>query len=186
MPSPCRGPRATFSPLADILYGSFGNVSSVTDTDAGGEARTTSFTYDALDLYPRTTTNAVGHTHTVTTHSGLGVTLDSADANGVVTATWKYDRFGRLREVNHADGWFERYTSTNPRNRFTTVPNGAGGTVTRDEVLVDPLGRPMRRTLFDEHDSTARSGISPGRPSRAEPGATSPTDTGQTGPLRTR
>ncbi len=124
-----------------VAYGNFGNITSVTHTDASGEARTTSFTYDPLELYPASSTNALGHTASVTVHSGLGVALDSRDANGVVPATMKYDRFGRLREVNHADGYFERYTSAGPLIGRTTVPDGNGGTVVRDEVR-DRRARP--------------------------------------------
>ena len=59
-----------------IVYGSFGNVASITSSDAAGEMRTTGFTYDALDMYPATTTNALGHTSSVTVHPGLGVVLE--------------------------------------------------------------------------------------------------------------
>ena len=136
-----------------IVYGAFGNVSSVTHHDANGEVRTTSFTYDSLDLYPATSTNALGHTTSVTVHTGLGVALDSRDANGVIPATMKYDRFGRLREVNQADGYFERYTSEGPLIGRTTVPDGNGGTMVRDEIR-DRHPRPTDPPhLFDEHQS---------------------------------
>jgi RHS repeat-associated protein len=137
-----------------VRYGNFGNITSVTHTDASDEARTTSFTYDPLELYPASSTNALGHTASVTVHSGLGVALDSRDPNGVVPATMKYDRFGRLREVNHADGYFERYSSDGPLIGRTTVPDGNGGTVVRDQIQTDALGRPIRSILFDEHQST--------------------------------
>ena len=136
-----------------VIYGNYGNILSVTHTDASGEVRTISFTYDTLDLYPASSTNALDHTASVTVHSGLGVALDSRDANGVVPATMKYDRFGRLREVNHADGYFERYSSAGPLIGRTTVPDGNGGTLVRDEIETDVLGRPIRRILFDEHQS---------------------------------
>ena len=55
----------------------------------------------------------------VSVHSGLGVTLDTHDANGVPT-TMKYDRFGRLRQINHADGHFELGCRVGRNvNRFT-------------------------------------------------------------------
>jgi YD repeat-containing protein len=137
-----------------IVYGNFGNLASITDSDSAGETRTTSFTYDGVDLYPKTTTNALGHVTSVTVHAGLGVVLDSHDANGVLPATMRYDGFGRLREVYHADGYFERYTTSGPLTHLTTVPDGEGGTITRDQTDLDVLGRPIRRTVFDEHDST--------------------------------
>ena len=161
-----------------VVYGNYGNVSAVTHTDANNETRTTSFTYDALDLYPASSTNALNHTTSVTVHSGLGVALDSRDANGVVPATMKYDRFGRLREVNHADGYFERYNSAGPLIGRTTVPDGNGGTMVRDQIETDILGRPIRRILFDEHQSavvTVYDGL--GRVSqisRPHPNQTSP------------
>jgi len=140
-----------------IAYGTFGNVSSITDADSTGEVRTTTFTFDDLGLYPKTTTNALNQSASVNVHPGLGVVLDSHDANGVIPATMKYDRYGRLREVDRADGYFERYTTSGPLDHLehlTTIPDGDGGTVAHDKVTLDLLGRPISRTLFDEHDST--------------------------------
>ncbi len=109
--------------------------------------RTTGFTYDALDMYPATTTNALGHTSSVTVHPALGVVLDSRDPNGIVPATMKYDRFGRVREVNYADGYFERHSAFGLLARVTVVPDGSGGTITAQSTVLDRLGRPTDRTV---------------------------------------
>ncbi len=131
-------------------YDGFGNVSSITVADAEGpeqETRTTSVTYDSLGLYPATITNALLQTTSQTFHSDLGVVLDAHDPNGVLQATMKYDRFGRLREVNHADGGFERYSTFGPLAHLVAVPDGSGGTITARTVVLDELGRPVSRTI---------------------------------------
>ncbi len=98
-------------------------------------------------MYPATTTNALGHTSSVTVHPALGVVLDSRDPNGIVPATMKYDRFGRVREVNYADGYFERHSAFGLLARVTVVPDGSGGTITAQSTVLDRLGRPTDRTV---------------------------------------
>jgi RHS repeat-associated protein len=124
-----------------FTYDTTGNIESIASSDAAGETRTTSYGYDSLDLYPATMTNALGQTTSVTIHSGLGVLLSSQDANGIIPATMAYDRFGRLREVNGADGYFERYATVGLLARSTTTPNGTGGTITAQTAFLDELGR---------------------------------------------
>jgi RHS repeat-associated protein len=130
-----------------VVYGGYGNISSVTQSNAAGEERTTSLNYDDRGLYPTETSNALGHTKKVAIEGALGVALETRDENDVPT-TMKYDRFGRLREVNRADGSFERFNTFGPLLHFTVVPNGDGGTVTREFVLADQLGRPIRNDVL--------------------------------------
>ncbi len=133
-----------------IEYGSYGNISSATtsgavDADGTAQERTVSFTYDSQDLFVRTSTNPLGHVTDVTAHAGLGVPLESKDPN-LVPTTMKYDRFGRLREVNHADGYFERFTTNGPLDVRTTVPDGSGGTFLGAQLVYDVLGREIARS----------------------------------------
>jgi RHS repeat-associated protein len=129
-------------------YGEFGVVDSVTQTDDAGQARTTTFRYDNADkLYPTSTVNALGHETVVETHSGLGVPLRTVDANGVAT-TMRYDRFGRLREVNRADGSFERIDHAYFLWQFTTTTVSGGGS---SMVVADQLGR-QRELLVKTFD----------------------------------
>ncbi len=153
---------AEFLLTTSYAYDGFGNVSSVTVANAEGEdqeTRTTSLTYDSLGLYPATITNALDQTTSVTVHTGLGVVLDTTDANGIVPATMKYDRFGRLREVNHADGGFERYATFGPLIHVLTVPDGSGGVLAARTVVMDELGRPVDQTIpaFISGFSTVRT-----------------------------
>jgi RHS repeat-associated protein len=119
-------------------YGEFGVVESVTQADDAGPARTTTFRYDNADkLYPTSTVNALGHETVVETHSGLGVPLRTVDPNGVPT-TMRYDRFGRLREVNRADGSFERIDHVFFTWQFAITTVSGGGS---SMVVADQLGR---------------------------------------------
>ena len=142
-------------------YGPFGVVSSVTRTDNAGHSRTDIREYDNADkLYPTATINAAGHRTLIDTHSGLGVSLRITDPNGVPT-TFRYDRFGRLRETNRADGSFERISHSNLGDRQLTTTTVAGGGVTAE--LVDQLGRTRERrvTAFDGRTATTYTDYDP-------------------------
>lgn len=119
-------------------YGDRGQVVSVSVRGAAGAARTTRFGYDADKLLATSTTNAVGHVTRTTYHSGLGVPLSTTDPNGV-QATMRYDGFGREREVNRADGSFERTTHVFDRGLFITTVAASGGGKTTTET--DRFGR---------------------------------------------
>ena len=110
-------------------------------------------------MYPATTTNALGHTTSTTVHAGLGVVLGTQDANGIIPATMKYDRFGRMREVNHADGSFERHFNLGLLVQATVVPDGAGGTIAARTTILDRLGRPTEGTIpaFESGFSSVRT-----------------------------
>ncbi len=130
-----------------VTYGSFGNIASITMSDADGQTRSTSLTYDSLSTYPATATNALGHRVQVTVHSGLGVPISRLDSNDV-PSTMKYDRFGRIREVNYADGYFERIDATSPLIYQTSVPSGnPGTTIVAETVLLDVLGRQIEHRI---------------------------------------
>ncbi len=144
-----------------IEYGTYGNVSAVTSSgvvgaDGTNQDRRVSFTYDDQGLFVKTSTDLAGHVTDVITHAGLGVPLESKDPN-LVPTTMKYDRFGRLREVNYADGYFEQFTTNGPLERHTTIPNGAGGTLLGDRFVYDVLGREILRSA---PSFASRSGVS--------------------------
>jgi RHS repeat-associated protein len=144
-----------------IEYGSFGNASAVTTSgtvDASGTAqdRRFSFAYDSQDLFVKTATNPAGHVSDVVTHASLGVPLEYKDPN-LVPRTMKYDGFGRLREVNYADGYFERFTTNGPLEHRTTIPDGAGGTLLGDQFVYDIVGREVLHTT---PSFNGRSGVS--------------------------
>lgn len=119
-------------------YGSFGNVSTITRSDAAGEARAERFGYDDDSLYQDELTNPLGQTTQLTTDSGLGAVLTTVDANGNQTGT-DYDGFGRVREVRHADGRVERidYVTASNSRFVRTMLGGGGGSL----VSLDALGR---------------------------------------------
>ena len=142
-------------------YGPFGVVTSVTRTDNAGQSRTDTREYNNADqLYPTDMINAAGHRTVIDTHSGLGVPLSTTDPNGVPT-TFRYDRFGRLRETNRSDGSFEHITHSNLGDRQLTTTTVAGGGETAE--LVDQLGRTRERRVktFDGRIATTYTDYDP-------------------------
>ncbi|MFG2349551.1 FG-GAP-like repeat-containing protein [Streptomyces phaeochromogenes] len=156
-------------------YGEFGVVKSITRTDNAGRSRTETREYNNADqLYPTATINAAGHRTLIDTHSGLGVPVSTTDPNGVKT-TFRYDRFGRLRETNRSDGSFERISHSSIDGRQLTTTTVAGGGKTAE--LVDQLGRLRERrvTQFDGRISTTYTDHDPlGRGIRRTSRATLP------------
>lgn len=159
-------------------YGEFGVVTSVTKTDNAGQSRTDTREYNNADLlYPTATINAAGHRTVVDTHSGLGVPIRIRGPNGV-PATYRYDGFGRLREINRSDGSFERISYNMIGDRQVTATTVAGGGTTAE--LVDRLGRTRERrvtafdgriaTTYTDHDPLGRGVARTSRP--ALPGET--------------
>ena len=142
-------------------YGPFGVITSVTRTDNAGHSRTDIREYNNADkLYPTATINAAGHRTVIDTDSWLGVPISTTDPNGVKT-TFRYDRFGRLRETDRSDGSFERISHTNLGNRQLTTTTVAGGGETAE--LVDQLGRTRERrvTAFDGRTATTYTDYDP-------------------------
>ncbi len=142
-------------------YGPFGVVTSVTRTNNAGHSRTDRREYNNADqLYPTDRINAAGHRTLIETHSGLGVPLRTTDPNGV-PITFRYDRFGRLRETNRADGSFEHITHRYLGDRQLTTTTVAGGGETAE--LVDQLGRTRERRVktFDGRIATTYTDYDP-------------------------
>ena len=124
--------------------GDAGEVRKVTVEDKTGEQRVEEFDHDDDLLHPTKVTNARGHTSETTFHSGLGVPLETKDANGVRT-TMAYDKFGRLRRTNYADGDFERIGHLSIfGGQVTTTTRADGSEAVRS---VDQLGREVLRRV---------------------------------------
>ena len=145
--------KAEFTLATATSYGQNGAITSISRSDTAGRARTQRFTYDADRLHPTATTNAAGHQTTFRTHSGLGVTLDVTDPNGVV-ATSRYDGFGRIREVSRADGSFTKTDHGSFYLQSITVTDSSGG---RSSTVVDQLGRNMSTSARTFDGGTART-----------------------------
>jgi RHS repeat-associated protein len=125
-------------------YGDAGEVRKVTVSDKPGEERVETFEYDDDLLLPTAMTNAENHTTTLKNHSGLGVILESTDANGVRT-TMTYDKFGRLRGAFHADGDSERIGHLNLFGGQITSTTGADGS--GSVIVADQMGREIERRV---------------------------------------
>jgi RHS repeat-associated protein len=142
-------------------YDPFGNVTSVTRSDAAGNSRKDRAEYgDADKVHPTATFNAAEHQTVVETHSGLGVPLSTTDPNGVVT-TMRYDGFGRLRGTFHADGSSETIDhSVVLQSEVTTTSTAGGG---QSSTSTDPLGRPnlSQVTAFDGSPSSVSTYYDP-------------------------
>ena len=86
-----------------LLRGADGLVERVELEDSFGEVRSTDVGYDEDRIYATSWTNALGHTTTRQVHTGLGVTVATVDANGLVSNEW-FDGFGRPRHRSASDG----------------------------------------------------------------------------------
>jgi RHS repeat-associated protein len=84
----------------------FGNVTAMTANDSQGSARRTEFTYDSDGVYRIRERNALGHVSQTVYHAGYGTPVFTTDPNGAVEA-FRFDRFGRPKAGEHADGSFE-------------------------------------------------------------------------------
>jgi RHS repeat-associated protein len=136
-----------------IRPGQFGVVDSTTQRDAAGQERTTRYEYDDRRLTLDAIVNPLEHRTTMQFDGGLGVPTSVTDPNGV-QATMRYDRFGRLREINHADGSFARtaHMVVDGDHIFETTSSGGGGT----RLTLDRLGRESAQSVrsFDGGWST--------------------------------
>jgi YD repeat-containing protein len=143
-----------------MTYNSFGLVA--TSTDRNGNA--TAYMYDALNLYPATTTNALSQSTKYTYEYSNGKTEKTTSANGGV-ANNVYDGIGRLIEVDQSSLTTPSTLATSTVYQFTdnSIPpsiihetdylNGATSTYTYD--IYDGLDR-----LIQEEKSTENSGTS--------------------------
>jgi RHS repeat-associated protein len=139
-------PDAPIDPLLHLKttfdYGTYGNLTTVKRINSTGVERKVTLAYDTAGMYPRTATNDLGHFVEVKPDPTLGVPLETYDANRVPTSM-KYDRFGRLREVIQADGYFERYTTSGPLTEIVTVATGPTTSTEGGRIIADVLGRPI-------------------------------------------
>jgi RHS repeat-associated protein len=129
----------------------FGLVTKVARTDAGGDTRADSFTFDDRSVHLRTHTNALGQTSTTEIEPALGVLLSETDPNNVRTS-FDYDFFGRVRRINPAGGGGTSITyardlepnTTLGQDRFvvktTKVQDGGG----ERHTLINRVGQPIR------------------------------------------
>jgi YD repeat-containing protein len=79
-------------------YNSYGNILTVIDP----RGSTTTYSYDAFNLYPATTTNPLGQTQASQYDYATGKVATSTDANARVFVT-KYDGLGRVIEEDQPD-----------------------------------------------------------------------------------
>ena len=93
-----------FELTTEYDYDGFGNKTSATISGAGITPRTTTTTYDTLHhTFPKSVTNAAGHTENRSYWSAFGKRVSLTGPNGLTT-TWHYDGFGRLKWETRADG----------------------------------------------------------------------------------
>jgi RHS repeat-associated protein len=90
----------TYDPWTGLLV-------QATDKNDVGETRlSTSVMYDPSEgMFPETITDALGHVRRQLHHPGLGVVVQTVDANGVATKK-SYDGFGRPRRIELPTGAF--------------------------------------------------------------------------------
>ncbi|MGX5359722.1 RHS repeat-associated core domain-containing protein [Kocuria sp. KH4] len=127
----------------------YGNITSETVSDAAGNQRVTTYSYDADSFRPTSIGKELGdgmpaHVTRMTVHPGLGVPLSTTDPNGVTT-TMKYDWFGRIRETNRADGSFEKTSYDFDHNPHMIAQTSSDGRVTF--TYLDTLGREHRKMV---------------------------------------
>ncbi len=80
-----------------------GLVEKVSVAANGEPTRKTFIAYDDEGVYPRATWNDLGHAHRQLVHPALGVPLVAEVPNGV-QVRYRYDGFGRVREIDPDDG----------------------------------------------------------------------------------
>ncbi len=82
-----------------------GVLTGIAEKDLSGMVhRRWTISYDPLDrVYPNQITNGLGQSVSMAIHPGLGALALQLDENGV-TSKWRYDGFGRLKQVVGPDG----------------------------------------------------------------------------------
>ncbi|MCA9701982.1 MAG: RHS repeat protein, partial [Myxococcales bacterium] len=105
---------------------SFGNVTAITHTDAGGHERRTTLAYDERGTFPVEITDALGHSRSLWWHAGLGVAQSTIDEGG-------------LRRIVDVDG-LGRTTGVRVFSTFSLTPFSPRGDDAVLEYLPDPGG----------------------------------------------
>ena len=126
---------------------------SVTRTDSAGipERR---YEYDADRAAPRPPRSTRWATVPQSTPiPGLGVPTPYTDPNSVQTTTMRYDRFGRLREINRSDGSFEHISHGSLFGAQQMITNVSGGGHTYTQL--DQRGRERERGVRSFDGRTA-------------------------------
>lgn len=136
----------------------FGNVTRIVeDVGTGEAARITNLTYDADNIFPRTVTNAKGHTSQLSFDSKYGQVATVVDPNGIATQR-SYDAFGKVSETRGPGGTsvfdYASLLATSlqteagtsyPRLQLTVVSTGVeGSTGGRSQQQFDNYGRVVR------------------------------------------
>ncbi|WP_061235395.1 RHS repeat-associated core domain-containing protein [Leptospira weilii] len=152
------------SPLTTTFgYDSFGNVTSITEPNGA----VSSISYDAaLNHFPVTKTNALGHVTTTAYDLATGLETSTTDANGAITLTG-YDAYGRKTSVTYPGEGSpnETYAYTNTgeydlvnlnNNEFVTkaIRDNVSGSVNVSRIFRDPFGNTIRTET-----NTAVSGV---------------------------
>jgi len=121
----------------------YGLVTAVKQVGSG-QTRTEKLEYDDTDhTFPKSDTDAAGHTRLYIYHPGLGVLAAERDANGLDTL-YQYDGFARLRFVNtpdSADIAFHYDLDADGHPRIIEMPTGGAATF----ISYDRLGREIAR-----------------------------------------
>ena len=159
----------------DALTSSFtydGNGNRITTAVSGpniGSPPKTSTTYDPSGRFPRTSTDAVGHTTTFTYDPALGLVTSQTDPNNLTT-TWSYDAWGRKALEVRPDGNRTAYAYKLCKNLLTepacpslaayiteTTPQNASGTPNGPVSITyyDKLDRVVRQAEQSETNFTA-------------------------------
>lgn len=100
---PNNGPADEFLHVDLIREPAYGLLTSIVETNVANESRTTAVSFDSQGVHPRSYTNALNQTVSVSVDPGLGVPLSETDPN-MLTTSFDYDGFGRLRRANYPDG----------------------------------------------------------------------------------
>jgi RHS repeat-associated protein len=87
----------------DLAYDAFGNNTRRVLTGTGMAPRTTTIGWDERGRFPVTLTNPLSQVTVASWEPGSGLPIALSDPNGLTTR-WRYDSFGRLTRVIHADG----------------------------------------------------------------------------------
>jgi RHS repeat-associated protein len=121
----------------------YGLVTAV-ESVGSGQARLNRFEYDDTDhIFPKSTTDAAGHTSHFTYHQGLGVLTGATDANGLQTL-YQYDGFGRPRLIDLPDkpdvAW---HYNADASGRLMIIMRPTSGVAS--DIYLDRLGRERAR-----------------------------------------
>lgn len=131
------------------IHDQYGNIisSSLIPLD-GSDSRTTLSTYDSKGRFVTSTTNSLGFTQTFTIDDGLGLALESTDANGIKT-TNTYGSFGTLEKSSdpietsvQTIGWSNGMEDAPETSLYFTYSKSTGSPYSIE--FYDCLGRTVR------------------------------------------